>query len=296
MSSFWSWYIIVLVALNIGGCVWLLMWTRKMDLNDMPADGTTGHEYDGIREYNNPLPRWWLSLFWITIVFGVAYLALYPGLGNFKGVLGWTQTGEVAADQAAYEQKFGAIYANYAKVPIAELAKDERAMKIGGRLFANNCSTCHGTDANGAKGFPNLTDGDWLWGGEPDRIVETIMQGRTGMMPAWQAIIGDDGVKKVSHHVLALAGRKADAGLAAAGAEVFATNCAACHGGDGKGNPLMGAPNLTDNVWLYGGSEASVIKTVAEGRGGHMPAQQDVLGAERVHLLAAYVWSLSHNR
>lgn len=296
MSSFWNWYIIALVALNIGGCAWLLMWTRKMDPSGMPADGTTGHEYDGIREYNKPLPRWWLIMFWLTIAFAIAYLVLYPGMGSFKGALGWTSSGEVAADEAKYQQQFGAIYANYAKVPIEELAKDERAMKIGGRLFANNCSTCHGTDANGARGFPNLTDADWLWGGEPDRIVETIMQGRTGMMPAWQAILGDDGVKKVSNHVLSLAGRKADARLAAAGAELFTNNCAACHGADGKGNPMMGAPNLTDSVWLYGGSEASVIRTIAEGRAGHMPAQQDVLGAERVHLLAAYVWSLSHKQ
>lgn len=296
MSNFWSVWIIAIVLLNIVGCAWLLMWTRKMNLADMPADGTTGHEYDGIREYNNPLPRWWLVLFWITLLFGAAYLVLYPGLGRFGGVLGWTSHGEVAKDAAAYQQQYGALYASYAKVPIEELAKDPRAMKIGARLFANNCAACHGTDAHGARGFPNLTDDDWLYGGTPDRLVETITQGRNGMMPAWQATLGDDGVKKVAHYVLSLSGRKADTRLAAEGQALFNSNCVACHGPEGKGNPMLGAPTLTDGVWLYGGTEATVIKTIAEGRNGHMPAQKETLGAERIHLLAAYVYSLSHNR
>lgn len=297
MSNFWSFYIIALVALNIGGCAWLLMWTRTMDKDDMPADGTTGHEYDGIREYNNPLPRWWLWLFWITIFFAIVYLTLYPGLGKFQGVLGWSSHQELAQDEKAYQAQYGAIYANYAKMPFEQLAKDDRAMKIAGRLFANNCSACHGTDAHGGRGFPNLTDNDWLYGGEPDRIYETIMEGRNGMMPAWKDILGAQGVKEVANYVLSLSGRdKVDHKLAAAGQEKFATNCAACHGPDGKGNPMMGAPNLTDNIWLYGGSESTVIKTVMEGRNGHMPAQKDNLGPERVHLLAAYVWSMSHNK
>ncbi len=293
MTDFWSGYIIAIVVLNIAGCAALLMWTRKMDSTGMPADGTTGHEYDGIREYNNPLPRWWLYLFWITLVFSVAYLLLYPGLGKFAGTLGWTSEGEVRQDEKAYQQQYGAIYAQYAQVPIEQLAQDERAMQIGGRLFANNCSTCHGTDAHGARGFPNLTDADWLYGGAPERIVETISNGRNGMMPAWQASLGDAGVKQVANHVLALSGRKANRELAAAGEKLFASNCAGCHGADGSGNPLLGAPNLADNVWLYGGSEASLLKTIGEGRNGHMPAQGEILGDERVHLLAAYVWSLS---
>ena len=296
MSNFWSTYIIVLVVLNIGGCAWLLMWTRTMDKDDMPADGTTGHEYDGIREYNNPLPRWWLWLFWMTIFFGVAYLTLYPGLGKFPGTLGWTSHKELAQDEKDYQAQYGAIYANYAKVPVEQLAKDERAMKIAGRLFANNCAACHGTDAHGAKGFPNLTDNDWLYGGEPDRIQETIMEGRNGMMPAWKDILGEQGVKEVANYVLSLSGAHHDATLAAAGKDKFASTCAACHGADAKGNPMLGAPNLTDNIWLYGGSESTVIKTITDGRNGHMPAQKDNLGVERVHLLAAYVWSLSHNK
>lgn len=294
MSNFWSIWIIGIVVLNIGGCAWLLMWTRKMNIADMPADGTTGHEYDGIREYNNPLPAWWLWLFWITLVFGVSYLTLFPGLGAYKGALGWTSHGEVAAAQDAYQKQYGALYADLAKKPIEELAKDDRAMKIGARLFANNCSQCHGTDAHGAKGFPNLTDSDWLYGGTPDRIVETITGGRQAMMPAWGPILGEDGVKKVANYVMSLSGKKHDAALASAGQAIFATNCAACHGADGKGNQMVGAPNLTDNVWLYGGSEKTIIETLTNGRNGHMPAQKENLGDERIHLLAAYVWSLSN--
>lgn len=294
MSDFWSGYIIAIVVLNIAGCAALLMWTRRMDSSGMPADGTTGHEYDGIREYNNPLPRWWLVLFWLTLIFSVAYLILYPGLGKFAGTLGWTSQGEVQQDARAYQEQYGAIYAQYAQVPVEQLAKDERAMKIGGRLFANNCSTCHGTDAHGARGFPNLSDGDWVHGGTPERIEETIAGGRNGMMPAWRDSLGDAGVKQVAHYVMSLSGRKADGTLAVAGEKIFAANCAGCHGADGKGNAMIGAPNLSDNVWLYGGSEATLVKTIAEGRQGHMPAQRDTLGAERVHLLAAYVWSLSH--
>jgi cytochrome c oxidase cbb3-type subunit 3 len=294
MSDFWSAYIIAIVVLNIGGCAWLLMWSRKVNVVDLPADGTTGHEYDGIREYNNPLPRWWLWLFWITIVFSVVYLVLYPGMGKFKGTLGWSSAGEVQQSAAAYEKQYGAIYARYADTPVPELARDARAMQIGARLFANNCSTCHGTDAHGARGFPNLADADWLYGGEPERITETISQGRNGIMPGWRENLGEDGLKQVVQHVIALSGREADASLAAAGAEIFASKCAGCHGSDGSGNTAMGAPKLNDNVWLYGGSEASLVRTIGDGRNGHMPAQQGNLGSERVHLLAAYVWSLSN--
>lgn len=292
MSDFWSWYIIAIVVLNIVGCAWLLMWTRQMDLSDMPEDGTTGHEYDGIREYNNPLPRWWLALFWITIVFGVAYLVLYPGLGKFQGTLGWTSSGEHAADDTRFQQKYGELYAGFANTPVEELARDARAMKIGARLFANNCAACHGTDAHGARGFPNLTDNDWLWGGSPEAIHETIMNGRTGNMPAFKDSFGEQGVKEVVAYVLTLSGREADPALAQAGQARFAV-CSACHGADGRGNPMLGAPNLTDKVWLHGASEGAIMKTVMEGRVNQMPAQGPILGAERVHLLTAYVLSLA---
>lgn len=293
MSNFWSTYIIAIVALNIVGCAWLLMWTRRMDLSDMPEDGTTGHEYDGIREYNNPLPRWWLVLFWITIIFALVYLVLYPGLGKYPGVLGWTSAGEVAKHEQEYQQQYGALYAGYASTPVEELATDPRAMQIGARLFANNCSTCHGTDAKGARGFPNLTDQDWIHGGSPERIEETILNGRHGIMPAWKDGIGEDGVQQVAQYLLSLSGRQHDATQAKAGGTIYAGTCAVCHGASGDGVQLMGAPRLNDNIWLYGGSEASLVKTIAEGRVGHMPAQKDILGSERVHLLTAYVWSLS---
>lgn len=295
MSNFWSTYIIAIVALNIVGCAWLLMWTRKMDISDMPADGTTGHEYDGIREYNNPLPRWWLILFWLTIAFSAVYLTLYPGLGKWKGALGWTSTGEHAAADKQYTEQYGKLYADLAQVPVEQLINDERAMKIGARLFANNCSVCHGTTARGAVGYPNLTDNDWLYGGTPDKIHETIMNGRNAAMPAWLGTLGEEGIDQVANYVMTLSGRKADATLAAAGKEKFAV-CAACHGADGKGNQMMGAPNLTDDIWLYGGSEAAIKKTLREGRAGKMPAQKEALGAERVHLLTAYVYSLSHKK
>ncbi|MGH8492592.1 MAG: cytochrome-c oxidase, cbb3-type subunit III [Moraxellaceae bacterium] len=296
MSDFWSYYIIAIVALNIGGCAWLLMWTRRMDIHDMPADGTTGHVYDGIREYNKPLPRWWLSLFWITIIFSLVYLVLYPGLGKFEGVLGWTSHKEVAAEEQAYQEKYGAMYAGYAKLPIEELARNEAAMKIAGRLFANNCATCHGADAHGARGFPNLTDNDWLHGGEPSNIEETILNGRNGVMPPWKEALGEDGVRDAAHYVRVMANLQSENAYSVAGQKLYATTCIACHGPDGKGNVMMGAPNLTDNVWLYGSSEGSLIKTIGEGRIGHMPAQKDLLGPERVHMLAAYVLSLSHSK
>ncbi len=295
MSNFWSGYIMVLVATNIILCVWLLMWTRKMDLKDLAEDGTTGHEYDGITEYNNPLPRWWLGLFWITIVFAIGYLVAYPGFGKFPGLLGWTSVGEHNQDQAAYEKKYGPIYDGYAQVAIPELVKDERAMQIGARLFGNNCAMCHGGDAQGARGFPNLTDGDWLYGGAPEQIKETLLKGRKGNMPAWGGgqPLNDQELDELASYVLSLSGRKVDPALAAKGQPRFAL-CSACHGADGKGTQALGAPNLTDTTWLYGGSEATVKETLRHGRHGVMPAWKDVLGEERVHLLAAYVWSLSN--
>lgn len=299
MSNFWSIYIIIIVLLNIVGCAWLLVWTRHMNPADMAEDGTTGHEYDGIREYNKPLPRWWLMMAWISIVFSIGYLVAYPGFGKYPGVLGWTAQNEVKADQEAYEKKYGAQFTAFAQTPIEQLAGDEKAMRIGARLFGNNCAVCHGTDAKGAQGFPNLTDGDWIYGGEPDQIKTTILGGRHGMMPAkgGNATLTDDDVVNVAHYVRSLSGMKGvDSAKAQAGEPVFQATCSVCHGASGDGNHLMGAPRLNDNIWLYGGSENAVIKTISEGRTGIMPAQKEALGEERVHLLAAYVWSLSHKK
>lgn len=293
MTDFWSGYIIVLALANIVVVSWLLMWTRKMDLSEMAEDGTTGHEYDGIKEYNNPLPRWWLICFWGSIAFALGYLALYPGLGKYQGLLGWTSHGELKADETAYDKKFGPLYASFAAIPIPELAKNERAMKVAGRIFANNCAVCHGSNARGGNGFPNLTDHDWLYGGEPEKLVETLTLGRNGVMPAWLDTMGEQGVREVVAYALSLSGRKVNADLAEAGQARFGV-CAGCHGANGKGNQALGAPNLTDTIWLYGGTQKKVLETVFYGRQNYMPSFAKTLGPERVHLMAAYVYSLSN--
>jgi len=278
------------------------MANRKIKVAD---DGTnfaeakkTGHVYDGIEEYDNPLPRWWFGLFLATFIFTAGYLIAYPGLGLWKGVLGWTSHNQLEKEQSGaqvtYDEKFGA----FAKAPIEQLAKDPEAMKMGGRLFGNNCAICHGSDASGYFGFPNLTDKDWLYGGTGDRIKETITQGRQGAMPAWGPLIGEPNVVNVVEFVLKQAGIHHDEAKAALGEAVYTTNCVVCHGTDGKGNPQLGAPNLTDDIWLYGAATpeelpAVLRQTVRNGRAGVMPAHAETLKPERIHLLAAYVYSLS---
>jgi len=293
MSDFWSWYIIILVVINIVGCTALLYFTRNLS-GDSAEDGTTGHEYDGIREYNNPLPRWWLWMFYITIFYSVAYLVVYPGLGKFPGTFGWTSAGQHQEEVAAAKEKFGPIFAKYAKLDIEELVKDENAVTMGQRIFATTCFACHGSDARGAGGYPNLADNDWLYGSTPADIKYTITNGRTGMMPAHGAILGDT-VKDVTAYVLSLSGRDSSSGDVAIGKEKFGQICFACHGTEGKGNPLMGAPDLTDSVWLYGGSEGIIEQTVTDGRTGVMPAHKDILSAEQIHLVAAYIYSLGEH-
>ncbi len=293
MSGFWHWWVIVLTLGNIAACYWLIKWTAKTRPGEVAAGDVTGHSWDGLEEYNNPLPNWWLWLFYLTLVFGIVYLILYPGLGNFKGVLGWTEVKEWQQEVEAAEAKYGPIFQKYAGQDIAAIAKDPEALEIGGRLFANYCAQCHGSDAQGGGGFPNLTDNDWLYGGSPEAIEQTILNGRQGNMPAWGPQLGEDGVKQVTAYVLSLSGRKVDPALASAGKEKYQTFCSGCHGADGKGNQALGAPNLTDKVWLYGGSRGSVEKTIREGRAGRMPAFKDFLGKDKVHLLAGYVYSLS---
>ncbi|MCG6886760.1 MAG: cytochrome-c oxidase, cbb3-type subunit III [Proteobacteria bacterium] len=295
MSSFWSWWITVISVGNILACYWLIKWASKPHAGEAASGDVTGHKWDeNLEEFNNPLPRWWLWLFYITIIFGFVYLYLYPGLGNYKGSLGWTSTGQYNQEIKQANAEYRPIFEAYAQTPIPELAKDPKAVKIGQRLFLNYCATCHGSDAGGVRGFPNLTDGDWLYGGTPEAIEATILDGRNGVMPPWQAALGDEGVDEVTEYVLVLSGRQADATKAEAGKARFATMCAACHGADGKGNTAMGAPNLTDNIWLYGGSRGIIKKTISQGRNGHMPAHRNFLGEEKVHLLAAYIYSLSN--
>ncbi len=293
MSGFWHWWVIVLTLGNIVACYWLIKWTAKARPGEVASGEVTGHSWDGLEEYNNPLPNWWLWLFYITLIFSLVYLVLYPGLGNFKGVLGWTQTKQWQGEMQDAEAKYGPIFQKYAKMDVAAIAKDPEALEIGGRLFANYCAQCHGSDAQGGGGFPNLTDNDWLYGGAPETIEQSILNGRQGTMPGWAAQLGDDGVKQVTAYVLSLSGREVDSALASAGKEKYMTFCAGCHGPDGKGNQALGAPNLTDKVWLYGGSQGAVEKSIREGRSGKMPAFKDFLGEDKVHLLAGYVYSLS---
>jgi cytochrome c oxidase cbb3-type subunit 3 len=293
MTTGQSLFIIILTVGNIAGALWLLWWTRRTPGEGSTTEHTTGHVWDeDLTELNNPLPRWWLWLFIITVVFAVVYVVLYPGLGTWRGTLGWTSQAEHAADARLNAARIEKTLAPYAVRTVGELTTDNAALGIGRNLFLNNCATCHGSDGGGAPGFPNLTDKDWLWGGDPDTVLATISQGRVGVMPPWGEALGSRGVEDVLAYVMSLSGRKLEAGDLGAGRQKFAELCSACHGADGRGNPLMGAPNLTDGTWLHGGSLGAVRETIAKGRTGTMPAHLARLGETRVKLLAAYVLSL----
>ena len=297
MSIGWSLWVIVLILMNVGGCAWLLYANRSVQIDPQEKGKSTGHEFDGIEELNNPLPAWWTWLFVGTIVFAVVYLVLYPGFGHFQGVLGWTSDGQYSAEAARADAEYGPVFARYFETPIAELVDDERAVGMGGRIFANNCATCHGSDAHGGPGFPNLTDDDWLHGGSPETIVKTITYGRNGLMPPLApAIGGDEGVADVTEYVLSLSGREHDEERAARGSVHFATICSVCHTPEGTGNPMMGSPNLTDNIWLHGGRREHIQSAVKQGILSQMPAHAEILSPERIHLVALYVYSRSAKR
>ncbi len=299
MTSGWSLFVIILTIANILACLWLLRWTSKpRTANEKIGGGAdTGHVWDkDLREYNNPLPKWWLWLFYITVAFGLLYLAFYPGLGNFAGVGGWTQASQYDKEKAAVEARAAELLAPLAALPVAELVNNEQAMSTAHNLFQQNCAQCHGSDGGGAVGFPNLANADWQWGSDADSVVATIAAGRVAAMPPWAAVIGEPGVEEVVAYVQTLSGQQADATKAAAGQVHFQTLCSACHGMDGKGNPLLGAPNLTDEIWLYGGDAATIKQTVMNGRNGQMPAWGDKLGEQRIKLLAAYVTKLAAGR
>ncbi len=296
MSNFWSFWIISLTVICLALITWVLLANRKVAVRDDqdPENRTTGHVYDGIEEYDNPLPRWWFNLFVLTLVFSVVYLVYYPGLGSFRGVGGWTSLNELESDQQKAREDHAEVFSQYLETPIEELIYDDGAMKMGVRLFANNCAVCHGADGGGNYGFPDLTDNDWLYGGEPQQIKETIAHGRNGNMPGWGAIVGESNVEALTEYVLMLSKQAHDATLAAKAETLFGQNCAACHGADGAGNQLIGAPNLTDDIWLYEGSRESVAYAIRNGRANVMPAQQEQLQPEKIHLLAAYVYNLSY--
>jgi cytochrome c oxidase cbb3-type subunit 3 len=252
---------------------------------------------DDLTEYNNPLPRWWLWLFLLSILFALCYLVVFPGLGNFPGIAHWTEVSQYRQEDAAARRALEQRFAAFAGKSLTELSQDPSAMATAKNLFALNCSACHGSDARGAKGFPNLTDQDWLWGGDEKTIYQTISQGRDGLMPAWGPVLGHDGVENVLAYVMSLSGHHPASVPSAdslnAGKATFTTMCTACHGSDGKGNQAVGGPNLTDNIWLYGGSAADIRETITNGRTNHMPAHLERLGETKVRLLAAYVLSLS---
>lgn len=293
-SNFWSIFVAVATLAGILACL-LLLWLSGKAKAVTANDNTTGHVWDGdLREMNNPLPRWWVGLFVITVVFSLLYLALYPGLGNFTGQFGWSQAGQYEAEVAKGNKDVEPLYARFNAMKPEDVAGDAQAMAIGERLFMNNCSQCHGSDARGSKGFPNLTDADWLHGGSPEKIKETITKGRIGNMPPMAAAVGTaDDVRNVAHYVLSLSGSPHDSLKASLGKTRFAA-CAACHGVDAKGMQAIGSANLTDTIWLHGWGENAIVAMINNGKVNQMPAQEGRLTESQIHVLAAYVWSLSN--
>ena len=293
MSSFWSVFVTVVTLAVLAGSYLLLRFNRESEIADEDAEGH-GHEFDGITELETPLPRWWYNMFVATIVFAVIYLLLYPGLGNFGGMLGWTQADQWQAEVDRAEERYAPRFERYAATPIEELIGDPKALAMGQRIFGNFCSQCHGTAAQGYPGFPNLADDAWIWGSSPAAIKTSISQGRQAAgMIAWGASLGEEGVLDTTEYVLSLSGRADDEAAVARGQTHYMALCFACHGPDGKGNPLLGAPNLTDDAWIYGGDRETIATSIAEGRAGVMPAHADLLDEPRIHLVAAWVYSLS---
>ena len=293
-SNFWALYVAGITLVSILACLVLLVVTGKMSPSTA-NDNTTGHVWDGdLREMNNPLPRWWSYMFVITIVFSLIYLVLYPGLGVNQGTLGWSSAKLHEDEVAKGNAEVAPIYAKFTTMTPEELSKDPKAMAIGERLYSNNCAQCHASDARGNKGFPNLTDGDWLHGGTPDKIKETIVGGRIGNMPPMAAAVGSpEDVKNVAQYVLSLSGSPHDAALAEKGKEKFVV-CAACHGADGKGMYAVGAPNLTDNIWLHGFGEKAILEMVNNGKVNAMPAQASKLTEAQIHVVTGYIWGMSN--
>lgn len=296
-SSGWGYFIAAVSLIGIIWCLWLL-WSQRKTVVQLKPDGSvddTGHVWDGdLRELNNPLPRWWAWMFVLACVFAVAYLILYPGLGAYQGTLDYTTRDALARQQAQMEERVRPLYARYMQMEIADIAADAQAREMGQRLFLNYCAQCHGSDAGGSKGFPNLTDRDWLYGGSPDAITQTILKGRSGMMPPFAAQLDGNKAGDVAHYVRSLSGLSADPIRVARGEPLFKTNCVACHGAGGKGNEALGAPNLSDRTWLYGSSERTIVETILKGRQNTMPAHEEILTPEKVRMISAYVWGLSN--
>jgi len=295
-SVFWDYYVAIITVVSVIGCG-VFLWVqskRRVKLVEGAEPETTGHVWDGdLREFHNPMPRWWIWLFYITVVFSVVYLILYPGLGTqYKGVLGWSQEKQHADEVKAAEARFGPVLAAFLQQPVEQVAADARGRQMGERIFLNNCAQCHGVTAQGSRGFPNLTDAEWQWGGTADAIKTTVAGGRQAAMPPMAAAVGGaEDVTDVAHYVLSLSNSAHDSARASRGKAKFAA-CAACHGPEGKGNPAIGAPDLTNKIWNYGGSVATIVETITKGRQGVMPAWKGILTDAEIHLVSAYVYSL----
>lgn len=295
INSFWGQFITAITLLGIAFCLWLLYTQRAWLGRVVEEKEDTGHVWDGtLTELNTEVPRWWTIMYILFCVFALAYLFLYPGLGTYKGKLGYTSASEVKADQDRLNEQIKPIYARFNEMPITEVAHDPEAREIGQRLFLNNCAQCHGSDAKGAVSFPNLTDNDWLYGGDPEQISQTITKGRHGNMPPWGAVIKPADASDIAQYVRSLSGLASDDLRIVPGKRGFETFCVACHGAEGKGNTALGAPNLTDNVWLFGSSEASIVSTIMNGRENIMPPQEGILNEDQIRILTAWVWGLTN--
>lgn len=295
MSSAWSWYIVIGTILSMLACFWLIVWTNRQRQSQEDIAESESHVWDGdVRELNNPLPMWWLWLFILTLVFSGIYLAVYPGLGSFAGLSNWSQIDQYEKEVAAAEAEYGPVFARFGKMPVVDLIDDPQALRIGNSLFANYCSQCHGSTAKGARGFPNLTDNDWLYGGEPDQIEHAIMNGRSGIMPALGPALGSD--QDIAVLVAYVQNLAESQDMASPAHTKYMTLCLACHGPDGTGNKALGAPNLTDDIWLYGSSEKEIRRSMTDGRNGVMPGHSQLIGPDRARILAAYVYSLSRSQ
>lgn len=299
ISSGWAWYVTAIVVFGLVYCLLVLIGAAKHKVvydDQGNVDKTTGHVWDvDLRELNNPLPRWWLFLFIFTLLFAVVYLALYPGLGTTDGKLNWTSKGQLQAENDKAQVQLDKVFAQFKAASVQDLSRDPQAQAIGQRLFLNNCAACHGSDAKGSKSFPNLADSDWLHGGSPEKIVETVTHGRRGMMPPMAAAVGSpEEVRQVANYVLSLSGSGHNSIMAELGKAKFKQACAACHGADGKGNQALGAPNLSDKIWLHGWGEQAIVEIVNKGKTNVMPAQNVRLNDDQIRLVSAYVFGLSN--
>ena len=294
MSNAWSWFVILGTAASLIACFWVVAYANKQRASEEEIAESESHVWDeDIRELNNPLPMWWFWLFILTVIWSALYLVYYPGMGNFAGTSEWSQEQQYAQEVAAAEAKYGPMFAAFAEKDIAALAEDPAALGVGASLYANYCSTCHGSTATGGRGFPNLTDDAWLYGGAPAQIEQSIVSGRAGIMPALGAALGgEDGLSEMVSYVQNMQDGLNEESPAHS---QYMTLCIACHGPTGTGNQALGAPSLVDDIWLYGSSEQEIRKSIAEGRNGVMPAHGDLVGADRARILAAYVYSLSNN-